>query len=105
MEVSAWKNGSGTYGIKVGDDNRDKFFNPSWDWIDVEIEGNIHRFQLTPGFWNDCSEFRDSGATIIHDWLLRQNVIPWQKGKPPKFRLELIDERQFRLGNEMTVEQ
>jgi hypothetical protein len=35
MEVSAWWNGSGTYGIRVGVENRRRFFNPLWKEIEV----------------------------------------------------------------------
>jgi hypothetical protein len=101
MTVSAWSDGSGrTYGIRVGKDGRDNFFDPAWQWIDVDIEGTTHRFQITDGFWNDCPEFRDSGAPVIREWLRRNNKIPWEKGKPPKFVLEVVGAQHFRLIDE-----
>jgi hypothetical protein len=99
MKVSAWLGGSGkTFGVRVGYGNRREFFkDTSWEWIEVEIDGKTHRFQLTPGFWNHCPEFRDSGGTVIQDWLRRHYTIPWTKGNPPHFRLGVIAERRFRL--------
>ena len=97
MIVSVWLGGGRTYGIRVGYDNRQRFFDPVWECIEVEIDGNLHKFQLTPGFWEHCPEFRDSGTTVIQEWLRRNYNIPWEKGNPPKFCLELIGNQRFRL--------
>jgi hypothetical protein len=61
--VSAWSSGRGTFGIRVGNPNRDRHFDRSWTEIEVEIDGNWRPFKLTRGFWNKCPEFRDSGGT------------------------------------------
>jgi hypothetical protein len=98
MIVSAWSNGNGrTYGIRVGADNRQRFFNPAWEWIEVDIDGKPYKFQLTPGFWNHCPEFRDSGVTVIQDWISRNYKIPWEKGSPPQFALEIVGGNRFQL--------
>jgi hypothetical protein len=98
MIVSAWTNGGGrTYGIRIGVDNRQRFFDCAWDWIEVEIDGNPYKFQLTPGFWNHCPELRDSGRPVIQDWLRRNYKIPWEECKPPRFTLEVVGNRCFRL--------
>ncbi len=47
MRVSAWSNGAGTYGIRVGRSNRDDHFDTSWSQIEVEIDGENHVFELT----------------------------------------------------------
>jgi hypothetical protein len=99
MEVSAWRNGR-TYGIRVGVSNRQRFFDPLWEWIEVEIDGEPHNFRLTPGFWRRCPEFRDAGATVIQDWLRRNYEIPWPKGRPPRFTLEVAGGQRFRLRPE-----
>jgi hypothetical protein len=101
MIVSAWSGGSGRpYGIRVGYVNRDNFFKPAWRCIGVEIDGKVHEFRLTPGFWNHCPEFRDSRTRVIREWLQRNNRIPWEKGKPPKFVLEVVGAQRFRLVDE-----
>jgi hypothetical protein len=94
MTVKAWSNGGGAYGISVGKSNRDAFFNPSWRRIEVEMDGTLHTFELTPGFWNNCPEFRGS---VIKEWLRRNHQLSWSKGNPPQFNLEVIGERRFRL--------
>ena len=81
MEASAWfggrKKGShapdvGTFGIRVGIPNRQRYFDPSWTEIEVEMDGHAEVFQLTSGFWRNCPEFRDSGSPRIREWLRRQ---------------------------------
>lgn len=98
MEASAWSSGGGTYGVRVGVANRDRYFEPSWAEIEVEIDGQPHRFALTPGFWNKCPEFRDSGGTAIRDWLRQHHTLDWPKGEPPRFQLKPLGGNRFTLS-------
>jgi hypothetical protein len=98
MDAGAWKSGGETYGIRVGIGNRDAFFQRSWESIRVEIDGVVRVFKLTPGFWHKCPEFRDSGATVIKDWLGRNFGLPWPKGSPPHFELMPVSGDLFRLS-------
>lgn len=41
MQVTAWSNGNGIYGIRVGRANRERFFQPSWQEIEVDIAGGV----------------------------------------------------------------
>jgi hypothetical protein len=97
MEVSAWSSGGSTYGIRVGTANRDRYFDPNWTAIEVEIEGEVHRFAVTPAFWKQCPEFRDSGGTVIRDWLQRHGTLDWPSGHPPQFQLLPLGGQRFRL--------
>jgi len=97
MEVKAWSNGKGTFGIRVGTDNRNRYFKPYWTEIEVEIEGKAHSFRLTPGFWKKCPEFRDSGVMIIRDWLQRHYTLDWPSRQPPHFQLLPLGGAHFRL--------
>lgn len=97
MEANAWSNGNGTYGVRVGARNRTQYFTPAWQRIEVEIDGQTHKFELTRGFWNKCPEFRDSGGTAIRDWLDRHHTTAWPKGKPPRFQLHALGGGLFRL--------
>lgn len=97
MQVTAWTNGSGIYGIRVGSANRNRFFQPIWEEIEVDIADVIHEFRLTRGFWKDCPEFRDSRDIPIETWLLQQRVLPWPPGVPPKFVLLPRGDAQFKL--------
>lgn len=97
MEASAWRGGSGTYGIRVGVANRDEHFDRAWTRIEVEIDGHFHEFTLTPGFWHKCPEFRDSGGTIIREWLRRHHTLDWPAGHPPRFQLLALGAARFKL--------
>ena len=97
MEVSAWHDGKKNYGIRIGKRNRDLYFDRSWEDIEVEIEGKSHTFKLTAGFWKQCSEFRDSGTTLIRDWLTKNQSIVWEKGNPPRFQFISLGGKRFKL--------
>lgn len=97
MDAKAWNNGEGTYGIRVGFRNRDQFFNPDWTEIKVEVDGAVHTFPITRGFWNRCPEFRDSGSPVIREWLRRHHSLPWPKRHPPRFELIPVGDNRFRL--------
>ena len=92
MIVSAWL--GGTYGIRVGKENAQKWFSKEWANIEVEIDGHFHTFSLTPTFWTTCPEFRGG---IIHRWLEKQGLLSWPKRNPPKFELIPLDGNKFRL--------
>jgi hypothetical protein len=87
MYVTAWNNGASVYGIRVGYQNRDLHFDRSWTHVEIEMDGRVERFNLTPGFWNDCPEFRDSGPAVIREWLTRRNLETWPVRRPPRFWL------------------
>ncbi len=94
MKARAWSNGGGTYGISVGFSNRNEFFDRSWDEIEVEIDGEVHRLPLSKGFWKDCPEFR---SPIIREWLRRHDLLAWPHRKPPRMELIPLGGNQFRL--------
>jgi hypothetical protein len=97
MEASAWSNGGDTFGIRVGIRNRDLYFDRSWTEIVVEIDGQYHRFDLKPSFWNKYPELRDSGGTAIRNWLQQHFTLDWPNGEPPRFQLLPLGEGRFRL--------
>lgn len=100
MKASAWRGGSRDnlqYGIRVGRANRDAYFDRSWTSIEVSMDGQWETFPLTPGFWNQCTEFRDSGSPRIRHWLERHFTTDWPKGQPPHFTLKPMGEGRFQL--------
>ena len=94
VQTRAWTNGSGTYGLRVGARNRDRFFKREWEEALLEIDGETHRVRITGGFWKDCPELR---APIIRDWLREHRTLKWPKGQPPTVELIPLGENRFRV--------
>jgi len=102
---TAWNNGkhaeSGAgYGFKVPIRDRDKFFCRGWPSVVIElpvsksyIEAEINISKAS--FWNQtCHELV---SKTIGQWLIRMNVAPWPLRSPPKFVIEQVSERRFRI--------
>jgi len=102
MIVSGWSNGSpndstgGGYGIKIRRKDRDDHFRRTWPSVIIEIE-NREVLEIIPSnsFWWNCPELR---RKEIGRWMRDQRLAPWPKGKPPKFKLEPIGDRRFKLS-------
>jgi hypothetical protein len=98
MDATVW---AGTdkkqLGIRVGVANRTRYFSRAWSHVLVDLDGQIRRFELTPGFWNDCPEFRDGVDEYIKAWLRKHGLLDWPKGRPPRVFLESLGGNRFRL--------
>lgn len=102
MIVSGWNNGKGNnatgggYGIKMSPKDRDNHFCKTWTSVAVELDaGEVVEARLSPSFWRKCSELR---SATIGKWMLDHGLAPWPKGKPPRFQLQPIGDRRFRLS-------
>ena len=104
MEVTAWNNGayhtSGAgYGLKVNASDRDRYFSRTWSTIILELQGQTDPIEVNiakPSFWSDtCRELikKDIGL-----WLIDNGYGTWKSGQPPKFQLEKVAERRFKLS-------
>jgi hypothetical protein len=94
MRVTAWNDGGDGYGIRVGEANRDRYFDQAWSGIEVEIAGVICQFRLAGSFWGDAPEFR---GRQIGDWLRLQGLAYWPVGSPPALELTPLGDNRFRL--------
>lgn len=101
MNVSGWSKGSANnrtgagYGVRIPYDDRDRHLPRDWGSVEVVLDnGEVVDVSLSEKFWATCPELR---SAAIGRWMLNQGVIPWPKGKPPGFDLELIGDRRFRL--------
>ena len=94
MDVTAWSNGSSTYGIRVGIPSVHRYFNTNWKKIQVKMDDEVHNFKLTKSFWSTCPEFR---GKAIERWLRKHNLIPWPKGQPPRLKLIALRGNKFKL--------
>jgi len=100
MKAVGWNNGkfhkSGAgFGIKINKKDRDRYFRTEWESIVLDIEEDIEiKVNLSPSFWHGCTEFRN---IRIGQYMIDKELVPWQKGNPPKFELEPLSERRFKL--------
>ena len=92
MKVSTWK--GGTYGIRVGKDNAQRYFSKSWNNIRVHIGSQFHVFKLSKTFWSTCPEFR--GGTIPR-WLIINGLDKWPKFQPHSLTLNPLGGNSFEL--------
>jgi hypothetical protein len=94
MTATGWKGGS--YGVRVGHSNAEKYFSKGWTSISVEIDRQLYEFPLSKKtFWTTCPEFR---GNAIERWLLRHRLAPWPHGKPPRLVLTHLGGNLFRLS-------
>jgi hypothetical protein len=85
------------FGIRVGVQNRALYFSQAWRDVVVEMDGQLYHFDLSPGFWQDCPEFRDGREASIKAWLGRHALLDWPKGRPPTLMLDPVGGNRFRL--------
>lgn len=101
MQASAWFGGntvSPTYGVRVGKENRDTYFDPAWESVTITINGIDEQFRITKGFWNKCPEIRDNANKAIKQWLQSEHPpIPWAAYQNPKFELTHLGGSRFSL--------
>ena len=103
MLVTAWNNGSFTtsgagYGVRLDASDRDRFFKRAWKTIELELDGNSAIVSVDiaiDSFWDTtCKELINAE---IGRWLIRNNLAPWAKGKPPKLTLLHVGSKRFLL--------
>jgi len=88
MMANGWHNGGADatqpagYGIKFSADDRDRYFDDSWDHVVVNLDGaEPTTIKLSESFWRRCSELRSAD---IGRWLLASGAAPWPKQDPTK---------------------
>lgn len=92
MKVSTWK--AATYGIRVGQENVERYFSREWRSIEVEIDGELHSFRLSSTFWGRCPEFR---GKLIGNWLQARGLASWPHRRPHTLELIPLGGNRFRL--------
>jgi len=103
MIITAWnngahaRNGSG-YGFKVSIADRDAYFQPDWNTILVELEGETEPVEMKINkdtFWSETC--REVISPELGRWLRKQGLSPWPQGNPPRLNLEPISDNRFRI--------
>lgn len=101
MKASAWKSGKFgartriAFGLSIGKRNVAKYFDRSSTAVVLELDRRPVKVTVTRTFWGSCPELR---SKAIGDWLAGQGIVPWSKGKPPKFELTPLGGNRFRLS-------
>ena len=95
LYVSAWTNGNGAYGIRVGLEYRKAHLKKSWSHVKIQVGKSLLEKDLTDSFWDKCPEFRDA---TIKEWLKKRDLLAWPEGKPHRIELVPLGGNRFRLG-------
>lgn len=100
MQVSAWSNGSGSYGLKVKREDL-KNFDRSWHTVIINLftdDGKIIAVCNIDknSFWLNCRELISKD---IKRWLEKKNFLIWEKGNPPIFEMKHVHENVFEIKN------
>ena len=93
--ATAWNNGNASdsgagYGLKIGIADRDRFFRRSWRTVRLRLAagGDTRIAEVNcakDSFWNGTC--RELIGKEIGRWFIDNGVVPWPRGKPPRFRM------------------
>lgn len=104
MIVTAWNSGEhhstgAGYGLKVNADDRDKNFDGNWTSVLLELEGRDGDIEVAidkKSFWySDCRELINKEIGV---WLIENDKAPWPKENPPKYEMQNISGKRFRVS-------
>jgi hypothetical protein len=86
------------YGMKISQDNRDRFFNRDWQTAILHLNGYDHPVEVNVAklsFWNrTCGELISQHIGI---WLQRNNSARWPRRQPHRLRMIVVGEREFKV--------
>jgi hypothetical protein len=104
MTWTGWNNGNrhstgAGYGFKIDAPDRERYFKAEWPCVTVELPKPLGKIAVEvnvdkKSFWADCGELISED---IGRWMLDQGFAPWAKGRPPKFDVQLLGKRAFRV--------
>ncbi|OZV13490.1 hypothetical protein CIW83_02795 [Tissierella sp. P1] len=105
MIVTAWSSGKRNctdsgYGFKISRDNIDRVFNSEWKFVVLGLEGEEKTIDVNinkSSFRKNCREFINKDIGL---WLIKNGYGNWEKGEPPKFKMEQICENRFKVFSE-----
>ncbi len=110
MKISAWRNstshsdGNG-YGFRIPFETRNRLFEREWDYVELYLEGENDFFLANikkKTFWNKgCGEII---SKRIGKWIMKQGYDKWERGNPPKFKIENKGQRKFFIYKKISYE-
>ena len=76
-----------TFGLRINENDRDKFFKQNWKSVQLIFEGsgNPVEVNITPSFWRSCPGLRSKQIGL---WFNKLGCTKWPKFKTPKFVME-----------------
>jgi hypothetical protein len=93
FEVTGWQGTGGvTLGFRFGAENAQRFVDPAWKELVIELDLEPHAFPIRGSFWRRCPEVRGAAITA---WLMRHGLAPWPAGRPPRVRLRHLWDNRF----------
>ena len=104
MIWTAWKNGKHgaagvSYGFKVHLSDRPKF-NRAWQTVRITLVPPVSGIDVVvniekDSFWNGtCMELI---STDIREWLYHNGLTAWPKGKPHRFKVDVVGRGHYRV--------
>lgn len=85
------------YRIAIRRSDREVF--KGFDYVTIRIDGIASDYRIKPSFWNSCNHVDDtSNNRAIEEWGIKNGLIPWNKGKPPKVNLVPVGHGVFELS-------
>jgi hypothetical protein len=99
VRAVGWRGGSADerspagYGIKFTSADRDRYFDPEWPSVFLELTGGpTIEVPLTHSFWRSCSKRRSAD---LGRWLLASGRAPWLMHAPPGIAVNPIGDNRF----------
>lgn len=98
MIVTAWTNGSGSYGLRIDASDRDKFFKRDWKTVMLKLDDEPTEIEVNldkSSFWSPAC--RELIHLKIGKFLEAKGLAPWTCHNPPELWLEPISRIHFQL--------
>jgi len=95
MLWTAWTNGDTGYGFAVEPAD----FDDGWTTVLIDLPGSFGTVRVEasvakPSFRKKCPHAIDKQIGL---WMRREGYLPWPTGQPPKFIVERVSDRHFRV--------
>jgi hypothetical protein len=78
--------------VKFTEQDRDRYFDPTWESVVVVIDDKESTVPLSASFWRSCSEVRSAD---VGRWLLANGAAPWPRGQPPSIAVTPLGGNRF----------
>lgn len=95
-----WRNTGAGYGLKISVEDRDRHFKHDWNTVTLRLVGNrtsrvAEANAAKASFWGP--QCRELIKREIGRWLIENGFRRWPRNAPPRFRMRLVDRREFEV--------